>query len=81
MEIDYDAPLTPYRQIAAWIRERIEAGELAPDRPVPSESVIQQETGAARTTIRRAMRLLREEGYVYTIAGRGSFAARRDPTM
>jgi DNA-binding GntR family transcriptional regulator len=32
------------------------------------------ETGVARSTARRAVALLREQGVVYTVAGRGSYA-------
>jgi DNA-binding GntR family transcriptional regulator len=31
-----------YRQIAEILRGRIEAGELEPNRPIPSETAIQQ---------------------------------------
>jgi GntR family transcriptional regulator len=74
VEIDYGSPVSPHRQIADWIRGMIERGDIPPDRPVPSEESIRQETGAARTTARRAIRLLREEGWVYTVPGRGSYA-------
>jgi GntR family transcriptional regulator len=75
--VDYDAPETPYRQIAGWIRSRIESGELTPGRRLPSEQEIQQITGCARTTTRRAYRLLEREGIAYTVPGRGSYAGKR----
>jgi DNA-binding GntR family transcriptional regulator len=28
LEIDYEAPLSPHPQIAAWLRQGIESGEL-----------------------------------------------------
>ncbi len=34
-------------------------------------------TGRARITIRKSMRVLREEGLVYTVAQRGSYVAKR----
>lgn len=77
VEIEYDGPLYPHQQIAAWLRERIEAGEFPPGRRIPSETEIVGETGVARTTARRAIKLLREEGVIYTVPGRGSFVARR----
>lgn len=72
-EIDHDSPLTPYKQIAAWIAERIESGELRPDRPIPSETSLVQEFGVARTTARRAVEYLRDQGLVYTVPQRGSY--------
>jgi len=78
-EIDYDAMESPSRQIAAWIRSRIESGDIAPGRKIPSETELVQAFGVARTTARRAVALLRDEGWVVTVAGRGSFAAERRP--
>lgn len=77
-EIDRDSPLPPYRQIAAWVAERIESGELRPGRPIPSEKTLGQEfEGVARTTIRRAVQYLRDQGLVYTVPQRGTFV--KDP--
>ena len=75
MEIDYDAPQSPYRQIAAWLRGRIESGELQPGKKIPSETDLIGEFGVARTTARRAVKLLRDEGWITTTAGRGSYVA------
>jgi GntR family transcriptional regulator len=77
MEVDYEAADPPYKQIAAWIRERIEAGEFPPGRRLPTEKALQQETGIAATTARRAYRLLAEEGLIRTVPGRGSYVSRR----
>jgi GntR family transcriptional regulator len=60
-------------QVASILRARIESGELLPDRPVPSESQLQQEFGVARGTARKAIGVLREEGLVVTVMGRGSY--------
>jgi GntR family transcriptional regulator len=73
--IDYEAPQTPYKQIAAWIKSGIESGELAPNKMIPSEKDIMDMTGVARTTVRRAIQYLRDEGVVYTVAGRGTYAS------
>ena len=75
--IDYDAPEPPSRQIAARIRGAIEAGELQPGRKIPSETDIVQAIGVARTTARRAVALLRAEGTVVTVPGRGTYVAER----
>ena len=76
MKYDPLAPVPRYRQIAGILRERIEAGELEPDRPIPSEAQIQGEFGVARETARRAVALLREEGYVVTVPGMGTYVKR-----
>jgi GntR family transcriptional regulator len=71
--IDYGAPSPPHRQIAEWIKAAIASGELAPDKLIPSEKTIMDLTGVARTTARRAIAALRDEGVVYTVAGRGTY--------
>jgi DNA-binding GntR family transcriptional regulator len=79
VNVEYDplAPVPRYRQIAEILRGRIEAGDLEPDRPIPSELAIQQEFGVARETARKAVKLLRDEGYVVTVPGLGTYVRRR----
>ena len=76
-EIDYRAELPPHRQIAAWIKARIDSGELRPGQPVDSEKELMDIFGVARTTVRRAIAYLRETGAVRTVPGRGSYVAER----
>lgn len=71
--VDPDSATPVYVQVAEILRARIESGELQPDRPVPSESQLQQEFGVARGTARKGIALLREQGLVVTVRGRGSF--------
>ncbi|MEU6738381.1 GntR family transcriptional regulator [Streptosporangium sandarakinum] len=71
--LDHDGDTHLYLQIAEIIRERIAEGRLSPGQPVASEAAIRDEFGVARTTARRAVRLLREEGLVYTVQGEGTF--------
>jgi GntR family transcriptional regulator len=75
MTVDQLDPTPLYEQLAAIIREQIKSGELAERQVVPSESQLQQEHGIARGSVRRAMELLREQGWVVTIQGRGTFVA------
>lgn len=74
-QIDHEGPEPVYRQLAQIIRVRIQNGELQPNRPIPSETALNQEFGLARGTIRKAVALLREEGLIITVNGRGSFVA------
>lgn len=53
-----------YRELAGILRERVESGELPPGARVPSETDLIQQYGCSRTTARRAVALLREEGFV-----------------
>jgi GntR family transcriptional regulator len=71
-------PTPLYVQLAAILRDMITIGELAPRAPLPSESYLQQEQGVSRGTVRMAVGILREEGLVVTIGGRGTFVRPRD---
>ncbi|MGW4963169.1 GntR family transcriptional regulator [Nonomuraea sp. NPDC004186] len=78
MTVDQLDPTPIYEQLARIIRERIKASDLKERQVVPSESSLQQEHGIARGSVRRAMELLREEGWVVTIQGRGTFVAPKE---
>jgi DNA-binding GntR family transcriptional regulator len=71
--VDPQSATPVYVQVADILRARIEAGDLQPDRPVPSEAQLQQEFGIARGTARKGIALLRDQGLVVTVRGRGSF--------
>ncbi|MDK1347521.1 GntR family transcriptional regulator [Streptomyces sp. 378] len=62
-----------YVQLADVIAEKVASGELAPDRPIPSENHLADEYGVARLTARRAAQELRERGLIVTVRGKGSF--------
>ncbi|MFK0117200.1 GntR family transcriptional regulator [Streptomyces sp. NPDC090994] len=66
-----------YVQLADVIAEKIKTGELAPDRPIPSENHLAEDYGVARLTARRAAQELRERGLVVTVRGKGSFVVER----
>jgi GntR family transcriptional regulator len=65
-------------QIAAVLRTRIASGELAPRMPLPSEPRLQQEFGVARDTVRKAIAILRSEGYARTVQGMGTFVTDKE---
>ncbi len=71
--VDPQSATPVYMQVAEILRARIESGQLLPDRPVPSETQLQQEFGVARGTARKAIAVLREQGWVITVMGRGSY--------
>jgi DNA-binding GntR family transcriptional regulator len=74
IEIDLHSPVPSYRQLADILRERIESGEIGPREALPSITFLVQETGLAVNTVRHAIRVLADEGFVYVIPGRGTFA-------
>jgi len=68
----------PYQQIADWLRQQIIAGDLRPGQVIPSEKDLVDLFGVARTTARRTVALLREEGLVRTVPQRGTYVTSRD---
>lgn len=69
--------MTPYRQLAAILTARIARGDWAPGRRIASENGLVQEYGLARTTVRRAIAVLVEQGTVVVVPQRGTFVADR----
>lgn len=67
-----------YRHIAGEIRERIKRREFVSREQIPSEVELVRQYGAARETVRRAISLLREEGWVYSVPHRGSYVSPRE---
>ncbi|SDL90057.1 GntR family transcriptional regulator [Nonomuraea jiangxiensis] len=67
-----------YRHIAEEIRQRIKAGELPASHSIPNEATLVRQFGAARETVRRAVSLLREQGWVFTVPHRGSYVSPED---
>jgi len=68
-----------YIQLAEELRQKIESGALRPDTPMPSEADLADSSGLSRTSVRNAIRQLREWGLVRAEQGRGTFirAARK----
>ncbi len=73
--IDPLAPVPPYRQIAGIIKDGILSGKYPPDTRIPTESELVETYEVARSTARRAVAALREEGLVYTVPARGTYVA------
>lgn len=62
-----------YRVIAQRLREWIEGGQLPTGALVPTEKALMAEFRASRGTVRQAIALLREEGYLQTERARGTY--------
>jgi GntR family transcriptional regulator len=72
-QIDAESPVPPYRQVAAFLRARIERGELAPGRRLPSIADLVQTYGIARTTAAKALRVLIDDGLAEVSPGMGTY--------
>jgi len=76
--IDHEGDVPVYLQLAAILRGQIERGEIAPRRPLPSINRLSQEYGIARGSAEKAVQVLRDEGLVRTVIGRGVYVVPRD---
>jgi GntR family transcriptional regulator len=78
VSIDHDGDVPVYIQLAGILRGRIKSGELAPRRPVPSKRSLMQQYGVAGGTVDKAVGILRDEGLVRTVTGRGIYVVPED---
>jgi GntR family transcriptional regulator len=72
-DIDHLSGVPVYRQLADLLRKQIASGEIPPRTPLPSTKQLSQEHGLAVGTVLRAVDVLRDEGLVVTVPGRGVF--------
>lgn len=75
--IDREGPVPPYRQIADDLRRKIESGAIPPGRRIPSMVELEQTYGVARDTLRKATKVLKDEGLVETVTGMGIYVVDR----
>lgn len=69
--------LPKYAQVVAEIKKRIERGIYPPGSLLPSEHQLVSEFGVSRPTIVRSLAALRQDGWIDTQQGKGSFVRGR----
>ena len=79
--IDVRSGVPIYDQIFSQLREHILQGTLAPDEALPSIRGLAKDLRISVITTKRAYDELEREGLIYTVAGKGCFAARQDPSL
>ncbi|MBX0319700.1 MULTISPECIES: GntR family transcriptional regulator [Shouchella] len=62
-----------YKQVAEKIKKDIFALKLKKDEAIPSENKLVEKYQVSRVTIRQAIKLLVEEGILYSIRGSGTY--------
>jgi GntR family transcriptional regulator len=62
-----------YQQVAHRLRQAVHDGRYRPGDQLPSEAAICEQFGVSRQTVRGAIAVLRTEGLVEVVQGRGSF--------
>jgi len=75
IQLNYRDSKPIYEQIKDGMRRLILTGGIAKDEKIPSVRELAVSLSINPNTIQRAYRDLEQEGYIYTVSGRGSFAA------
>ena len=75
MTVDPDEPTALYVQLANVLRGQIQRGELA--GRVPSIKSLAQQYGLAPGTVEKALAILKDEGLITVVIGRGAWVAKR----
>ncbi|MCY0938389.1 winged helix-turn-helix domain-containing protein [Streptomyces sp. H34-S4] len=65
----------PYLQAAEALRNAILSGELSPGERLPSANELRDRFGVSSSTVQNALRVLKQEGLVYSQLGRGSYVS------
>lgn len=72
-EINHHSAVPVFRQIADDLRGKIASGEIPPGGALPSIPFMMQDYGVADATVKKAVRVLKDEGLVISVAGKGTF--------
>lgn len=73
IDVDRDAPLPPFLQIARALAEEIQRGRLRPGDRIPGSRQLADSLHVHRNTILAAFNELIAEGWIETSPGRGTF--------
>lgn len=75
VRVDHESPTPLYLQLAALLRGQIEDGTLT--GRVPSVKTLSQEHEISHITAEKALAVLKDEGIVHSVIGKGTFVASR----
>ena len=75
--LDKDLAVPLYHQLQNVLKAEIESGRWQPDQRLPSEKELAERFGVSKITVRQALDVLAQLGYIRRDQGRGTFVARR----
>lgn len=78
LKVDALAPRELYLQLADQIRDAIASGRWPAARKLPSQDPMMETLGISRGTVTRAFDLLRSEGWIVFIPGKGVYSVPQD---
>lgn len=80
MNIDKQNPMPLYFQLKNILLEKIENGEYKPNTALPAEFELVEQYDVSRTTVRQAISMLVNEGYLEKRRGVGTFIRKKEKT-
>lgn len=78
ISLDYKDGKTIHEQIETKLRELIINGILSPDEQLPSVREMSIELTVNPNTVQRAYKQLEQDGFIYSIKGKGNFVSPTD---
>ena len=79
--IDYRDSRPIYEQVVEKFKLLILKGVLAQDEKMPSVRTLAMDLSINPNTIQRAYAQLEDQGYIYTVKGRGNFVSDREQLL
>ena len=76
-QLNYQSHKSVYEQIVDNIKEQIITGALKENTPLPTVRELSQLLTINPHTVQKAFQTLDQEGYIYTIANKGTFVSSR----
>ena len=73
MGIDHESSTPLYVQLAGLLRSQIEDGTIT--KRLPSAKTLSQEHGVSHITAERALAMLKDEGLITPVIGKGYYVA------
>ncbi len=78
LHLNYRDSRPIYEQVRDGLRQLMVTGAIQPGDKLPSVRSLAGQLAINPNTIQRAYETLEQEGYVYSVPGKGSFAAQRE---
>ena len=79
--INYKSGAPIYEQIYSQLKSQIISGAADANEALPSIRSLAKDLGISVITTKRAYDELEREGFIYTVAGKGSFVAQKNVTL
>lgn len=79
--INYKSGVPIYEQIYSQLKNQIISDAVEPDEALPSIRNLAKDLGISVITTKRAYDELEREGFIYTLAGKGSFVAKKNTAL